>query len=58
MEINYQAVTLRRGYYAITSQGKGSAALVWTLCSIFGFHGFISLKKKMLEIKVYIFMLK
>ena len=31
MQINYQAMTLRPGHYAITDQVKGSAALVQTI---------------------------
>ena len=45
MQINYQAMTLRFGHYAIANQGKGSAALVRTLFSLCGVHGFVSSKK-------------
>ena len=31
MQINYQAMALRPGHYAITNQGKGSVALVQTI---------------------------
>ena len=31
MRINYQTMTLRPGHYAVTNQGKGSAALVQTI---------------------------
>ena len=31
MRINYQTMTLRLEHYAVTNQGKGSAALVQTI---------------------------
>ena len=58
MQINYQAMTLRPGHYAITDQVKGSAALVQTI--VFNVWGsriclIKQTKKKKSEIKVYIF---
>ena len=47
MRINYQEITLRLGHYAITNEGKGSAALVRTI--VFNVSGsrIISSKKSL-----------
>ena len=46
MQINYQAPTLRHWHYAITSQGKGSIALVQLLFLMFEVHRFVASNKK------------
>ena len=57
MQINYEAMTLRLGHYAITNQGKGQCGFGSDIVSMFGVHGFVT-SKEMSEIKVYILKLK